>query len=515
MRRGLSFVEVTVAFSILVLAVIPILTLFGNTAQQTRQTGDYALAMMLQERVAEDMRIASWENPHAAEDPSLVGDGTPQPVVDGKSPFFRGLEDTAEPYGQIDDEKDLTIDKSMPALYRQLSSYRFGAQAARRKLPTAGEVMDVGLEMQWRDGHDTARALKLDTVVPILSPRIAVPLLVRDRSAADGYIHGILYPDRAPGETLDGAIAATAADPQTVRDLGDVLLIMGSLAATREDFDGHKKQLSDMIGLTSTNIDRFRAKVALGRFLEARTAAYIQSVTYLGDRVGVLSGARESKLGNPPPDAAIYADELVMAAWLPTRMAEAITDTATAYTDAYNDEAALQLPRIRARVFMKILELCKIQALTAGLSDPAHLEAILASYNVAEEGKNINFQKYGEAEQKLCASLDNLRRAFASPKLIDGVVTITDKGPRAVQNLVPQPAGPGGGLTGGQTPASGWSAPASGNRPGTTTSPTPGGGSRAKQPAPTGTGGTPTTTSTGTTPFTTPGVDPNATPSSF
>lgn len=448
---GFSIVEVLVASSILVLAVVPIITLFSTTAQQTRQTGDFTLAMMLQERVAEDMRIASWENPHAVDDPRMVGDGTLAPIVDGQSIYFRGLEDTAAPFGQIDDDKDRGIDASFPELYDQVKTYQFGVTSARRPLPTEGEVLDVDLEMRWKDAKDRTRSMPLRSVVPIVQPRITVPITVRDRVAADGHIHEILYMDRPQSETLSQAAAATGADLETVRALGDVMLVMGSLAFTRPEYDTITQNLAAAVTAATDQIGRFRARTALGRYQEARAAAYVQAVVYLGDKVTQLAASSADRLGNPPPDPIIYSDEMVMTAWLPKRLGEAISETASTYTEAYNDEAALQLPRIRARVFMKILELCKIQALTAGLSDPGHLQKILASYNLAEAGRNINFANYGRTEAALCASLESLRTAFRSPALLDAYGSIEKMAAPAVDALVP--SSEDNGRSGGYDPA--------------------------------------------------------------
>ena len=444
---GVSLVEILVALAILLVAVLPMFTLYSTTARQARQTGDYTLAVMLEERVAEDMRIASWENPHAVEDPRLNGDGTLAPVVDGKSIYFRGLEDTAAPFGQIDD-RDRSIDASFPDLYAQLRTYAFGVKSARRALETQGEVLDLDLDMEWKDAGDHTRAMPLRTILPIIQPRITTPVPVQDRTAADAYIHQLLFSQRPQSETLTQAAAATQANLDALRALGDIMLVMGSFAVTRAEFDATRKSLTDAVTRASDPIERFRAEVGLGRYLEARTAVYVQAVVYLGDKVTLLSSGPANRLGTPPPDPLIYRDELAMTAWLPGRLAEAVSDSATSYTAAYNDPGALDLPRVRARVFMKLVELCKIQTLTAGPADPGHLQQILASYNVDAAGRNENFAAYGQAESQLCDSLDTLRAAFRTPALLDSYGVINASAGAVYQTLVPPPADNGkGGLT--------------------------------------------------------------------
>ena len=433
--RAFSLVEVIVAFSILVLAVIPMITLFTTSAQQTRQTGDYALAIMLQERVAEDLRIAAWENPHAPDDPRVAGDGTKASVVDGKSVYFRGLEDSAAPFGQIDDA-DRVIDATYPDLYGQLKSYQFAVKSARRQLATQGDVLDVDLEMEWTDGTDQRRGLPMHTVVPLLRPNLTDPPQVRDRAQADANIHKLLFGDRPQSETLDQAATATGADAAVVRALGDVMLVMGSLAITRTEYVATRAQLAAAVTKSVDPTARFRARAALGRYLEARTAAYVQAIEYLGDKVALLAKSTEAQLGNPAPDPLTYSDELVMASLLPRRMAESVAETAGAYADAYNDDAGLQMPRVRTRVFMKVLELSKIEALTSGSADPGYPEKIVTTYNAAETGRNVNFAAYGQTEATLCGSVESMRAAFATPGLLDSYGAISTSGPPAVAAMV-------------------------------------------------------------------------------
>ena len=54
--RAFSVLEVLIAFLILGLAVLPVLGLFSSTGMEARQTSDYALGIVITEKVAEEMR---------------------------------------------------------------------------------------------------------------------------------------------------------------------------------------------------------------------------------------------------------------------------------------------------------------------------------------------------------------------------------------------------------------------------------------------------------------------------
>ena len=457
---GTSIVEVVVAFLLLGLAIPPIMDLFGAAVRQTRQTSDVSLAMALQEKVADELRVGFWENPHALEDPTLNVQAA-IPVIDGQSPFFRGLEDTAAPFGQIEDGQDAGIDKRFTALYRELANFQFGARSTRRMLPTTGEVVDVVLEVKWKDGRQLDRSLDLLAVLPVLQVRLGMPLQVRDRALADRLIHDAFYAGRA-NETLEAAASASGADVNAIRDMGDIVLVMTGLAATRADFDAAVRQARDQLAAASTSLDRFRANVTLGRILESRTAAYIQAVTYLGSRIARFAAA-SPRLGSPPPPPAAFWDSLVMTAWLPTRLSESIGETAKGYTDAYNDPSAATLPRIRARVFMKLLELAKLQSLTGGVADTSYLTQVVDGFSVAEAGRHRSFDQFSQIERQLVSSLATLRSSYAAPERIAAWTSVSTNAGPVAQALLPQgnggapqsgaPQAKPGGQGGGAPPA--------------------------------------------------------------
>lgn len=433
-NHGTSIVEVVIAFLLLGLAIPPILNLFNTAARQTRQTSDVGLAMALQEKVADELRVAFWENPHALEDPALNIQAT-VPVIDGQSPFFRGLEDTSAPYGQIEDGQDAGIDKRFGPLYRELNNFQFGARSTRRELPTTGEVVDVVLQVQWKDGRQIDRTLDLLAVLPVMRARLSAPLQVRDRALADRLIHDAFYPSR-PNETLAQSAAAAGADVNAIRDLGDIVLVMSGLAASRAQFDVAVRQAREQLAAAGTSLDRFRANVALGRLMESRASAYIQAVTYLGSKIAQFAETTP-RLGNPPPPAAAFWDSLVMTAWLPTRLSESIADTAKGYTDAYNDPSAATLPRIRARVFMKLLELAKLQTLTGGVSDTSYLTKVVDGFALAESGRHRAFDQFSQIERQLVSSLTTLRGSYAAPERLVAWTSVSTNAAPVAQALLP------------------------------------------------------------------------------
>lgn len=434
-RLGASIVELVIAFLLLGLAIPPIMNLFSVAARQTRQTSDVGLAMALQEKVADELRVGFWENPHALEDPALNIQAT-VPVIDGQSPFFRGLEDTSAPFGQIEDGQDAGIEKRFGPLYRELNNFEFGARSVRRRLATTGEVVDVVLQARWKDGRQLDRTLDLLTVLPVLQVKLSVPLQVRDRALADKLIHDAFYPSRA-NETLAQAASATGADVGAIRDLGDLVLVMSGLAASRAQFDAAVRQARAQVAAAASSLERFRANVTLGRILESRTSAYIQAITYLGGKVARFAVATP-RLGNPAPPAAAFWDSLVMTAWLPTRLSESIAETAKGYTDAYNDPSAAILPRIRARVFMKLLELAKLQTLTGGVSDTAYLTKVVDSFALAEGGRHKAFDQFSQIERQLVASLTTLRESYVAPDRLAAWTSVSTNAAPVAQGLLPR-----------------------------------------------------------------------------
>lgn len=205
-RAGLSLAELGVAALILGLAMLPVINLFSASGRQARQTSDHALAVTVSEKVAEELRLANWENVYSPEDvladPTLARD---RPVVDAGSSFFAGLEDVVPPWGLITTE-DPGITSAATALYRELKTFRVRLGARPRSLPTTGAALDIALDVKWIDFKRSDQSIDLPLTLGFYGTWGSVPRVVEDRTAADSKICSSFYPTIV-GRTLPDAVA--------------------------------------------------------------------------------------------------------------------------------------------------------------------------------------------------------------------------------------------------------------------------------------------------------------------
>jgi hypothetical protein len=81
------------------------------------------------------------------------------------------------------------------------------------------------------------------------------------------------------------------------------------------------------------------------------------------------------------------------------------------YVKAYNYPHGDWLPeRIRSRVFMKVLGLQKLRAVTVGPADTGYLTKILAEFRDYQSGLNPNFAAFASVELDECASFSTLQK---------------------------------------------------------------------------------------------------------
>ena len=412
-RAAFSMVEVLVAFAVLGIAMLPVLALFSSAGDQARQTSDHALATVLDERVAEELRTEAWENVHFADrftDPALAGR---KGVVDGGSPFFATVEDDAAPYGRIDVNVDHPVIESMGALYPELKSFKLGMTAARRSLPATGVVHDLELDVEWTDYQRKQREMDLRVTVGAYHAVTFVEPVPLDRNAADAAIAKSFYNGAA---SLSTAVAAAGADLAAVRNLGDVGVLLNASRAADDAWAQQVNQLA-VTAATGTGAEAARAQLILARHLESHLLSGLENMQYLCRPLEDLSRTfARAQLGNPPiPDPA-YRGSLIAAAWYPYEQGNTLFGTMQAYARAYNDPLGKALPpRTRIRAFMKTLELAKLMALTCGPPDVTYVRALLTDFRRHMDGHNPSFVRFADAELARSTDLATLRQTYSVP----------------------------------------------------------------------------------------------------
>lgn len=153
-QSGFTLLEVVVALSIFALLGVAYLSMTRSAAVKSEFGAKHFDALLLSQKVQEDI-IQEFEiNPHANETLMLAKKSPKKEnIVDQNSIFFLALEDRKPPWGKIDSMSDGGIAKDMP-LYNQVKDFKLGAWADREGFgyfaAERANMQKVSIEFDWK-----------------------------------------------------------------------------------------------------------------------------------------------------------------------------------------------------------------------------------------------------------------------------------------------------------------------------------------------------------------------------
>lgn len=226
-RPGFSLVEVLVALSILFTAITFFLVAIRGHETEGRKTAQYLNAVMVAQKVVDDIDNRCRENLHAVEEMTgLAGGGR---VVDGGSPLFRYLEDT-NANGRIDD--DLAIVASAGSIYQQLKDFGFRVTFERGY---GNGLARARVTVLWED-RGRPRSYEMVQVVQDLPARIDESLAGGQAiPVTDESIRLALFNEPGPLEEL---LARYHVDREVATTLAQVQVVVRSVVKRLAESDG-------------------------------------------------------------------------------------------------------------------------------------------------------------------------------------------------------------------------------------------------------------------------------------
>ncbi|MBF0407967.1 MAG: hypothetical protein HQM10_11470 [Candidatus Riflebacteria bacterium] len=139
MKKAFSVVEILVG--LLVIAVIGYMFVFyiGSAKKETQFSSDRFNAVVLSQKVSEDLIEEMAVNPYGMETLGIDSStGSFQNITDGSSVFFSWLEDRAAPWGKIDPTKDGSLSSAMQPLYENVKKFKM--RLTGKRLATTGDT---------------------------------------------------------------------------------------------------------------------------------------------------------------------------------------------------------------------------------------------------------------------------------------------------------------------------------------------------------------------------------------
>jgi len=414
-RPAVSVIEILLACAIAGSSFLPLIGLLSSVRQQTQQTSDYGLALMLEEKVAEELRLANWENTHLKEQLEASGwCGVDRSILDGVSPFFSAIEDDAPPFGLIRPGEDRALGPVHRTLYPALTSFRLGLFAVPSNLPTTWGI-DLSLVMRWSDFRSRERSSELAVRLSSYGVKKVPPREVEDRKMADGRIQQLLYPGDL-GRTLQEIVVASRADPKTIRDLGDVVVLVRALSDSETDFRSQRSEAEKALAASRSPEESARFQLVVARLHEQRAAAALHVMEYLIDPLRALASSLTlDMLGDPRPPRHRYMGQVLRLDWVPSVFQENTRLALEGYVTAFNHPLGARLPpRVRIRSFMKVVELLKLISLTFCPDALKVLQTAQKAFIDWQDGRNRNFHDFFVHDLSLSRDISSLQASYRS-----------------------------------------------------------------------------------------------------
>lgn len=417
--RGFAMIEVSIAFVVMGLALVPIIGLFASARKQARQTSDFGLALALQEKVSDDLKLASWEDAHLVErlaaDPAYQSRDA-QAVVDDGTPFFVALEDLAPPLGRLTRGDDPGLTPRFATLYNQAQTFRLTHVAQPRSLPTTGAVLDVQTTIAWTDPERAHETYPLQVVLGAYALPSEVPDCLEDRDAADARIRELLF--GGPQRTIEQVAAQTGEPVPLLKALGEVLLIVDRMTAARTSYEDKLAKLRADLAASTKLVERCKLELALGRTYESQAAVFMRALHYIVRPVEELDRTYAVTLvpgapANPRRD--LYLAAVPQIEDLMVDFEGSLKSARRHYATALRSPLGKVMePRTKVRALLKRVELVKLSIAAAGANDLALLKDLLAYIQDLQHGRNPNFFHFAQFEKENSSSVEDVKGKLVS-----------------------------------------------------------------------------------------------------
>ena len=223
---GFTLLEVVFGMALFATVAISFILFLQSSAKESQFSGEHLTALILSQKVLEDIGEEVFVNPYGFETLGIEGSSPNLEVTEGKSVFFSYLEDRKAPWGRIDPAIDGMITPKMLPLYEAVAKYRFQVEGKRLQASGDGEdrnVMNCGVGFSWSartgSGKFANRCLYFSPVTAKkqdLSAMVDEPGL--DRRSPEEFF-------RKPGQSLLEIAAQSGVPVEDLRDLGRVALV--------------------------------------------------------------------------------------------------------------------------------------------------------------------------------------------------------------------------------------------------------------------------------------------------
>lgn len=165
-KHGMSLLEIMMGLTILAMVAALFFQTVRSSAKESAFSGNHFSALMLNQKVSEDIMEEYSLNPYAEETLGLSSvDAKNANLIDGGSIFFIALEDKRPPWGKIESASDGGITQALEPLYSQLRGFSLGTSTDTDYFTgfqaEKNNLKKVNIKMQWQNNLDRGRSEKI------------------------------------------------------------------------------------------------------------------------------------------------------------------------------------------------------------------------------------------------------------------------------------------------------------------------------------------------------------------
>ena len=230
-KQGLTLVEIIVGLAIFSAVGAMFVSFIGSSSKEVKFSGDHFNAVVLSQKVSEDLLEEMAINPHGLDTLGIDSSKSNyQEVVDGSSVFFSFLEDRKAPWGKIEPTKDGMISPQVMPLYETVKKFKFNVSGNR--LAHSGDhedrnLLSCDIDFSWKTPTGSGDFNTSCLYFSPATPRKSDLGLAVNQADVDARIPQDVF--HQPGKTV----------PELATDIGEnveTILALGRISLVTRDF---------------------------------------------------------------------------------------------------------------------------------------------------------------------------------------------------------------------------------------------------------------------------------------
>lgn len=432
-RHAFTLVEMTVGFAILAGIALIYLIFVRSSTKEMQFSADHLNAVVLSQKVAEDLIEELALNPYGFETLGVEGSSLAEhEVVEGRSIFFSFIEDTRPPYGKIDANLDGAITPQMQPLYDSVNKFKFSV--AGNRMAKSGDhedrnlmLSDIAFKWKTQTGKGEFNTSML-MFSPVTVKKIDLGLAV-DEASIDARIPAQVF-GRA-GKTVAEISAATGENVEAILALGRIALVTRDFVVS-EYYAKRKNEIRQLaLRLQNTPaIDlekqyELRKTIAETWYEMARIC--FQVVAYLEPQFEVLQSQGKFRVTTGSGfNATSFQQDLLYYHIIFEYFSGSLVQARYYYnTLLTSDLIRYKGGKVQTQLMMKLFDLYRLAAIlpthTTGKSE---LRQFLARVQEFAEGRNPYLYRLATFERGLLDTPDEWLKRYANLEKLNHIIAV-------------------------------------------------------------------------------------------